>query len=343
MKQIRFVFILAVAVAALTVSSNARAEKVYGTWYFMLPGTDPAVVAADMKKIAAMGFNHVMFPAFVSQKDAASIEVVPPDQNFLDLLGKAADSAKAAGLKTSFTGFLLVGDGAWRGTILPASKKKWAVSYLKAIEPHLKLAAEKKVDMFCVSSEMESMKIYPEVWNYIIEKARRLYGGELGYNTNWWSGSSEFNTVLNMMNWLSKLDFIGVSGYFPLTKKTDPTREELVAAWSNDARGVNVLKDFADLKKKYPDKRIFSWEVGYRSMDGANREPWNWGVKAESDPAEQADCFAAFMNAFKDSALDGFVIWSLDPGLTPRELGYDFYGKPAQQEVEKFIKENTSK
>ncbi|MFA6451484.1 MAG: hypothetical protein WCX65_18570 [bacterium] len=340
-KNILFLLVAFATVCVLT-AARAEGEKVYGVWYFMGEDADPAVVSADMKKIAAMGFNHIMFPGFVNQKTAASLEVKPPTEKFLKALAHGVEAARAAGLKVSVTGFLLVGDGAWRGTIMPIPYKKWAVSYFKAIEPLLKLSEEKKVELFCIGSEMETMKKYGDVWKYVIKNAREIYKGALGYNTNWWSGESEYNFILNQMDWLAELDFIGVSGYFGLTKSDNPTRAEIEAGWSKDSRGQNLLEQFAGLKKKYPAQKLYSWEVGYRSMDGTNRDPWNWGRTAGSDPAEQADCFAAFMAAFRASALDGFVVWALDPGLNARELGYDFYGKPAQSEFEKYFKANTA-
>jgi hypothetical protein len=338
MKKPLVPFLLLISALCILFSTAAKAEKVYGVWYFMGENADPAVVSADMKKIAAMGFNYVMFPGFVTQKTAASLDVKPPSEKFLKALTHGIEAAQAAGMKVSVTGFLLVGDGAWRGTIMPFPYKKWTSSYITAIEPLLKLSEEKKVALFCIGSEMESMKKYGDAWKYVIKNAREIYKGALGYNTNWWSGESEYNFVLNQMDWLSQLDFIGVSGYFGLTKGDKPARDELAAAWSEDARGQNLLEEFAGLKKKFPGQKLFSWEIGYRSMDGTNRDPWNWGRTADPDPAEQADCFAAFLSILQKSALDGFVVWALDPGLKSAERGYDFYGKPAQAEFEKYFK-----
>jgi len=343
----KFLTLTAVVIVVLfSITSHAEnaesagvppSQKVYAVWYMLGENTSVEVVRADMKKIAAIGFNTVMFPAYVTQKNVSSLEVAPPGEKYLKSLEQGIDAARGAGLKVSMTAFLLVGDGAWRGTIMPVQYKKWTVSYIDAITPHLKLAAREKIESFCIGSEMESMKKKADVWRHVIQKAREIYKGPLGFNTNWWSGATDAAVVLNQMGWLVSLDFIGVSGYFELTKSDSPTRVELAAAWSGDAHGQNVLKDFASLKNKFPNQKLYLWEIGYRSQDGTNKSPWNWGREAQEDPAEQADCFAAFLSVFHGSALDGFSIWALNPELKPTDTSYDFYGKPAQTEFEKFF------
>ncbi len=355
MKKYFLLIPVLITIAAVVLASNiARAQKagsagvppaqkVYAAWYMLAENTAADVVRADMKKIAAVGFNTVMFPAYVTQKNVSSLEVAPPGEKYLKSLEQCIDAAREAGLKVSMTAFLLVGDGAWRGTIMPMKDKKWTVSYIAAITPHLELAARKNVDSFCIGSEMESMKKKSEVWRYVINKAREIYKGPLGFNSNWWSGPADAAVVLNQMGWLDSLDFIGVSGYFELTKSDNPTRAEIAAGWSGDAHAQNVLKDLANIKNKFPNQKLYLWEIGYRSQDGTNKSPWNWGRKAPEDLVEQADCFAAFLSVFPGSALDGFSIWALNPELKPIETSYDFYGKPAQAEFEKFFKTNPKK
>lgn len=333
--------ILAVALVAWTWAAPARAaepEPLYGTWYFLSDSADPAAFGPDMEKIAAMGFNHVMFPGVVRQAQVTSPSVRPPDPQDLELLGRAIDAARAAGLKVSVTGFLIVEDGAWRGTIRPPCPRRWMESYSDAVEPLLRLAADRKVEMFCLASEMETMKAHGRLWREAVKKARALYPGALGYNTNWWATELDYLYLRYGMDWLEGLDFIGVSSYFPLTLDRDPSREQLTAAWSHNSLGLNVLTQFAGLKRRYPKQRLYAWEVGYRSIDGTNRDPSNWGRSAPPDPKEQADCMAAFLAAFGSSGLDGFAVWSLDPGLQPSVSGYDFYGKPAQTELEKIFR-----
>lgn len=225
--------------------------------------------------------------------------------------------------------------------ILPASRSAWAESYFKAMRPHAELAEEKNVDLFCIASEMVSLKGESKIWKKIARKTAETYHGKIGFNLNWWSGEADLNYILNLIPWLAEMDFIGVSGYFELTDGSAPTVEELAAAWKKDKRGRDILSQFEAIKKNFPEQKLYLWEAGYRSADGANIEPWNFGRKADADPGEQADCFAAFLKIFPGSALDGFALWDQFPGFSaagPSEKGYDFIGKPAGDVIEKFLK-----
>ena len=241
---------------------------------------------------------------------------------------------------------MLVKDGAWRGSIFPTVKKDWAKSYFEAIRPHAELAEERYVPMFCMASEMESLKQDSKVWKYILKKTREIYGGQIGFNMNWWYNATGFDFILNKMEWMAGLDFIGISAYFPLTDKNDPTRDELTAAWTIDKSGQPLLEQFSKLKQRYKDQKIYVWEIGYRSADGANTEPYNWQTSPESDLEEQADCFAAFLNIFPKTQLDGFAIWDQYPGFSeqgPREKGYDFINKPAGEVIKRFLMRTTNR
>jgi len=313
-------------------------DKVYAVWYSVGENADAGVIREDMKKIAGLGFNSVFFPAYVWQSSATSAEVEPPNEQYLKTLGATIDAARENGLAVTVTGFLLVRDGAWRGTILPVSKKKWAESYAAAIGPHLDLAESKRADAFCIASEMESLKTDEKAWKYVLAQSRKRYSGPVGFNVNWWHNQTGLMTVTTRMNWMQALDFIGLSGYFELTDGNSPTREALVAAWSGDRHGQNLVEQFAAIKTKFAGKKMFLWEIGYRSLDGTNMQPWNWSLKADADPGEQADCFAAFLSVFPKTALDGFAIWDLAPGLNPNETGYSFMGKPAEKVIMDFLK-----
>jgi hypothetical protein len=323
--------------AAPSVSFAALPDKVYAAWYSVPETLDESVARADMKKIADIGFNAVFFPANVWEETVASVAVEPPSEQYLKSLGFAIGAARANGLKVAMTGFLLVRDGAWRGAIMPVSRDKWAESYAAAIGLHLDLAEKNGVDAFCVGSEMESLKKDGKTWKYVVAEARKRFSGQIGFNVNWWWNQLGIVAITNQMGWLGSLDFIGVSGYFELTDSNAPTRDQLAAAWTMDKHGENLVDQLAAIKAKYPGKKLYLWEIGYRSMDWTNSQPWNWGRKERADPEEQADCFAAFFSVFPNTALDGFAIWALDPGLVADELGYGFVGKPAEKVVRDFL------
>ena len=131
------------------------------------------------------------------------------------------------------------------------------------------------------------------------------------------------------MSFWPQVDLLGADVYTPLTNKTNPTRAELAAGWRQNKDGHDMVATFRNLQAAYGKPFIFT-EVGYRSADGANRAPWDWGASMPADPGEQADCYAAL-----------YEVWSrrvvLDEGRLLVGLGRDGAGggrhrlQPARQ------------
>ena len=310
------------------------------SWYFPKVTTEQSVLENDFKAIADMGFNHVLIPAIVTQKKTMSAEVAPPGEGDLKALSNGIDLARKYGLKVGLTGFLLVGDGSWRGMIIPTARKKWAKSYLKAITPYIQLASKKNVEMFCIASEMETMKAESEAWRYMLREVRAMYSGKIGFNMNWWYEKKGYDFIINEMSWMSELDFIGVSAYFPLTDKKAPSPDELSSAWDKDKNGQPVIEQMKGLKQRYTKQKVYIWEIGYRDLDGNNTDPANFAVKGEIDRQEQADCFNAFLTRYHGMGLDGFSIWAQNPGFSakePNEFDYPFIGKPAGEVIRSYL------
>jgi len=339
LKSSFFIAILIVWFAGAYAEQTTKIDEqpVYGIWYEITPDITEKTLKSDFEKIRDIGFNTVFFSAYVHQDNMFSNTVKPPDEKGLASLRAALKAAKAAGLKRAVTGFLLVDDGAWRGTIVPTNKKKWGESYFNAILPYINLAQEEGVEMFCVASEMETLKQDGEMWKRMMAEIRKRFGGLLGYNTNWWYNDSGFETLIKQKAWLSELDFLGVSAYFNLSKENNPTADELARKWRSNASGRDTVADVQKLRTEVNDKIIF-WEIGYMSLDGANMEPWNYNRKADADAEEQADCFTAFLRILKETGfINGFAVWGPRAGLQPSEKGYDFIGKPAENVFRKFL------
>jgi serralysin len=74
-------------------------------------------------------------------------------------------------------------------------------------------------------------------------------------------------------------------------------------------------------------------EIGYRSLDGTNRAPWDFQASAAPDAAEQADCYTAAYEVWtREPWMQGLFWWSWrvsPPG--PGDTDYDPRGKPAEE------------
>lgn len=219
----------------------------------------------------------------------------------------------------------------WRGEISFAREEDWQAwfaSYGLFIRHYAQLAQAEGVEMLSVGVELEGTTIREADWRKIISQVRELYSGSLVYAAN--HGGEEVR-----IKFWDALDYIGVDAYYPLTAKMDPTLEELEAAWKPH------LSQLQSLSTHWGRSIIFT-EIGYRSLDGANRAPWDWQAQGPVDLEEQADCYLAFFRTFwgQHDWFHGVFwwVWSTDPDQGgPQDTGYTPHGKPAEAILREFF------
>ncbi len=233
------------------------------------------------------------------------------------------------GFKVMLKPHVDVNDGTWRGSILPPDTSAWFESYDAYMDHMAHLAAAEGVEMFCVGTELARLSgaTYRSQWQRVIANVRAVYTGSLTYAANATYGGDEFSSVA----FVDLLDLAGLDGYVPLTAKDDPTIDELRAAWSRNRNGEDMLSAFRNWGSRYGKPVIFT-EIGYRSMNGANRAPWDWSVTGSADNGEQADCYYAVFAVFlpERSWMRGVFWWAWDvsPPATG-DTGYSPWTKPA--------------
>ena len=102
--------------------------------------------------------------------------------------------------------------------------KQLEESYSKFILDFAKLAEETKVDILCIGTELEQFVTNrPEYWNELIKKIKSIYKGKLTYAANW----DEYKRT----PFWSDLDYIGIDGYFPISLKKSPSKQEIEKGW----------------------------------------------------------------------------------------------------------------
>ena len=104
------------------------------------------------------------------------------------------------------------------------------------------------------------------------------------------------------LNWWDQVDFIGIDAYYSLTDKNDPSLDELKAAWAPRVASLQALSETWG-------KPILITELGYPSLDGANREPWNGQVSDVVDLQEQADLYQALFESFYNQTWFAGIFW----------------------------------
>lgn len=257
-------------------------------------------------------------PTLASTTIDCSLDRTPTD----DALIHAIQTAHAQGLKVLLKPHVDINDNSgWRGQINFADNNDdwntWFANYTNFIRHYATLAEEQGVELFSIGCELEGTTHREADWRNVVGEVQTVYNGLITYAANW--GGEETS-----IQWWDALDFIGVDAYYPLTNKNTPTRAELRAAWAPHIDTLSTLSSTWT-------KPILLTEIGYRSVDGANREPWNWMSKARTDTQEQMDCYLVSLDALAGQPwLKGIFWWNWSPTdpaeSNPRNRrGYKFY------------------
>jgi hypothetical protein len=160
--------------------------------------------------------------------------------------------------------------------------RAWFESYTRFIEHYATIARDARVDAFCIGNEQKVATHHEERWRTIIARIRTIYRGPLTYGAN-------FDEVFDVKFW-DALDWIGVSGYFPLVDERSPDRATLVRAWQP------ILAKLEDLATTTRRPVLFT-EIGYRSADGAAWRQWEIPRNAPLNLEVQRTAYEAFFEA----------------------------------------------
>ncbi|WP_262030241.1 cadherin domain-containing protein [Microvirga sp. Mcv34] len=244
-------------------------------------------------------------------------------------------------------------DYTWRAEIQPTNIPLWFQNYKAMMLQYAQLAQETGAPILCIGTEMKSLSgpgiiptaqggngtmTYRDKWAELIDSIRAVYGGKITY-------AATYDEVTKVSFW-DRVDFIGVDAYLPLTTSNTPTVSQMIDAWvlphTNSwirdtlYQGKSAIKYYKSLAEQYGKKVLFT-EVGYRSMDGANKDPGVWASSGTVDYQEQQDAYQALYHVMKNYSgqwLDGAFLWSYHPFENPEAHGvqtidYTPQNKPA--------------
>lgn len=241
-------------------------------------------------------------------------------------------------------GLVLSNDpGHWWGqigtTFTESQWQEWFAAYRESINHYAALAQESGADMLSLGAEAGGTTHREADWRRVVQEARERYKGLITYSalntTPWGFPHSEENRI----QWWDAVDYIGVSAYYGLTDRNDPTLEQLKTTWID--KGYIALLE--NLSKKF-NKPIILSEIGYASYDGNNKMPAAGPGSAPVDLQEQADCYQAILEVIQDKPwIEGIFWWqwwvgqvggSNDTSITP-------YHKPAEEVLRDFYQSDT--
>ena len=229
----------------------------------------------------------------------------------------AINKCHALGLKVMLKPHVDVQAGDYRGEI--QASEAWFANYEPFILRYAALAKSYNVELFCVGTELAGTTLgkWDSQWRALISQVRAAYPGPIVYGANW----DEYKRI----GFWDLVDYIGIDAYFPLTDKTDPTTDELVAGWTKHADAIEQW-----LTQEQIDKPVIFTEVGYGSADGVNRTPWAIPSQRE-DQTEQAACLDAMLTVLANRPwFKGVYWWGWFSQEVASPLGYPLRGKLAE-------------
>ncbi|MEN3010563.1 MAG: hypothetical protein ABDI20_06270 [Candidatus Bipolaricaulaceae bacterium] len=292
---------------------------------YALPASD-----ASLSRLASLGANYVALLVTGYMEDHSSTEIyldphlTPSDR----ALGHAIRVAHSLGLKVMLKPHVDLRSGGWRGHITPRDPLIWFQRYADFILRYARLAQDYNVELFCVGTELRSLSTakFRLYWKEVILTVRRSFRGGLVYAANW----DEYPFV----DFWDLLDYAGIDAYFPLSSSRTPTVTELIEAWKP---WIAALEGW----QAEVGKPVIFTEIGYRSVDYAAREPWNWTARAPYNPEAQANCFEAVFLALQGKPWFAGVFfwnWLPDPNAGGAgDLDYTPQNKPAEAVLARFF------
>lgn len=246
--------------------------------------------------------------------------------------------AHSLGLKVMLKPHVDPFSGEWRAMINPSDRATWFNNYGNMLTHYAQIAEQNHVEAMCLGTELYDMTspnanpTNTTYWNNMIQQVRDAFGGKLTYDAQHSGPYSELNEV----TFWDKLDFIGISGYFPLSGSSV---SDYLTSWKNaDAQYITPLY------QKW-NKPIWFTEVGYKSISGANTNPGDWQKTGGLDLQGQAALYQALFTYWTDKPyLKGITFWewtSNPNGGGSSNTDYTPQNKPAEAIIKQWYTQNS--
>jgi hypothetical protein len=209
--------------------------------------------------------------------------------------------AKQKGIKTMLKPQIWI-SGSYTGAFTLSSEADWQTwenNYRQYIMEYAHLADSVGIELFCVGTELKlAVEKRPDFWSSLIDSIKTFYKGKLIYAANW----DDYQFV----PFWSKLDYIGIDGYFPLSAAAAPEVKDLVTIWQDTIMGINKYRITQN-------KDVIFTEIGYKSVDACAHEPWN-PTSSNLNLQAQANATQAFFEAFANKPwFKGAFFWKWYP------------------------------
>ncbi len=324
----------AIAGGLILVSTGAtRAPAAATTPYPKAGGvtlsTPADIETADLGEIHAMGANTVAVTVFW-QSDPSGNNLTPGSSTPSDAtLGVTLDRIRAAGMDPVLDPMFLCTTCSenWRGAIQPSNRDAFFASYRSFIDEYADVAQQHGVVLYFIGSEMTSTQGDTADWRQVANEARTHYKGRLAYEANF--------DVMGQVGFWDAVDVAGVSAYCPLSDSDHPTVAELERGWHSSLASFTPGRAWFDevtQVARASGKPVVFGEVGYRSITGTARRPYDWSTTGAFDEQSQAAAYQALLETFENQPWWlGVIWWNWHVANSATDQGYTPRGKAAEQ------------
>jgi len=271
-----------------------------------VPDVSGPNAASDLAHLKADGINTVsLFVWWLAPSRTGDTLTPYSGTTGDDALTTEIGAARRLGLAVTLTPLFYCADceGGWRGTMAPADMDGFFRSYGAFIDHYARLAAAQGVGTLYVGSEMTSLETEATHWRSLIAAVRADFHGTIAYEENW--------DVAGRAPFLSDVDLIGISAYFPLDDAPAPTLSHLLADWSSSQASAAYGSDWVsklDHLAASTGKPIVFGEAGYMSGDYAAKQPF-LNFEGQPDWQLQSDLYQALLETFSSRSWWAGAVW----------------------------------
>jgi hypothetical protein len=241
-------------------------------------------------------------------------------------------------------------------TVWPNNLELWMRQHTINMVEWARLAQRVNIEYLMVFVDPEQHLFYDQKnWGLLlnlISEVRKVYSGHLTcmFSTNGYNGIQE--AYDKMGNVFTALDSIGIcTPYLPATNKNEPSVDELVSAWTNNALGINAIEFMHDISLRY-NKPILIVDNPFNSFAGANidgRLIFDPAIPLAASQIEQANGIEAEIIALNNISEPWFLgmifsSWNVHPVDYVHEYrflnspyGENIKGKLGERVLEKYF------
>ena len=256
-----------------------------------------------------------------------------------DVVRRAIDEMHALGLKVMLKPHVDVEDGTWRAQIAPTSPDRWFESYAAFMDHYVAIAAEKKVAMLCIGTELASMS--GSRYAGAVGEPRRADPLALprACSPTPRTASTRRTSSRACPSGARSTSSAPTSTRRSPTRRTPPGRSSR-PGWRRNRNGQDMVAAFPNLQKAYGKPLHLHRDRLPQRRRHRTSAPWDWGLSMASDPAEQADCYAAMYEVWsRETWMKGPFWWAWDVSPPAAgDTGYNPRGKPAEDVLRQWQK-----